>query len=299
MGTNTDSGKWPLAILGGISLPVSTALANLVLDPTASLSPNFYPTLVGGFVTFLLSLGVFAGKKYSFQENAWHFASMGLAGFILVYWARYNSVLLSLMVEVILVIALAVSCFVLRKELAKRYGKRRIVAYAGLILVALLPVTAIIQNMGEQPLVVATPSPKYVMISQGGLSQDGNVTVESVYADAWNVKVTSQSPTYLLTAYLDGRENGPIDIPFLERGRTDSIWALKIDTSPQIENDTYSVILNCTYRDGLGRIFEDSTVITVYVGQMGASSIALIQQYMPIIVEILIYAFIVVSSHPK
>lgn len=264
----THNIDYPRVLLAGINPLVSTVLANLVLDPTVSLSPNFVPILVGGIVTFVISLGLFFEKKHGLKAGVWHIASIGLAGFVLVSWARYHSIFVSAIMEILIAASIAIALLFIRKAIATRYGRRgAILVYVGLFLAGLLPAITIIQNLGESPVLVVSPSSKFVQLSRAGMKQNITVSIASVYANAWDFRLTAEPNSTLLTAYLDSKEKGPVEIPFLERGR-DSSLTLRIDTSPQILNGTYSIILNFTYKDSISKTYGDSTDVEVLMGEM-------------------------------
>jgi len=251
-------------LASGLSPAVGLMLDSLVLDPEISLSPYFWTILVFGSVTFVISLGRFLEKKHEWEGGVWHIAGICLAGFALVSWARYDSFLTSFLMEAIIIAIIGGAFFLCRKRLAGAYGKHRRVAYLGLFLCVLLPLTAILPHAGERPLLIVSPSPKFITIPEAGMTQNINVTLTSVYANAWNIRLTAESYR-LLAVYLDSREKGPVEIPFLEHGR-ELIKTLRVETSPQIENGAYSVTLNFEYKDALGQIHTGSSSVEVIVG---------------------------------
>ena len=266
--TRTASKKKVLEIskklLSGISPPVGFMLANLILDPEISLNPYFLTLLIGGVATFVISLGRFVEKKHSWRKGVWHVAGICLAGFVLVSWARYSSVLTSIMAEILIIAVVGIVFLLTRKALTAKYGKYRRLAYVGLVLGALLPVAPILQHLAETPVLVVSPSPKFVQLPQAGMGQNINVSVASVYASAWDIRLTAESSD-LLAVYIDSREKGPIEIPPLERGR-ELPYVLRVETSPRISNGTYNVTLNFQYKDAIGKTYADSTNVEVSVG---------------------------------
>jgi hypothetical protein len=309
------STDWSRVVLSGISLPVSTLLQNLILDPTLSFSPYFYPILVGGFVTFLISLGEFITKKHVWSEGVWNVAGIGLAGFVIVSWARYQSIFVSLMAELAIIGAIVIVLLLTRTATTKRYGKRgtRIVFF-GVILATLFPMATIIQNVGEPPVVMVSPLPNpYVEFTSYNYprevqNQTLNVSISCAFANAWEFRLTAETNQSLLSAYLDDIKNGPVEIQFLERGRVYSS-VLRIVASPDIPDGTYSVTLHFSYKDGIGQSYTKSadpiTVNTRSVmptpGPPGGEGLTL--QFSPIwmvvLVELIIYAVIVYDSERK
>jgi hypothetical protein len=276
--------------LSGISPLVSFMLDNLVLAPEISLSPYFFTLLVGGIVFFVISLGRFVEKKHAWKNGVWHVAGICLAGYVLVSWARYYSALASIVMGILIIAVIGIVFLLTRKKLARRHGKRkhRALVYLGLILSALLPLATTLAHLEETPLLVVSPSPKFVQLTHAGMGQNINVSVVSVYSGAWDIQITAESKSSdLLAVYLDGREKGPIEIPFLERGRELPLM-LRVETSPRIPNGTYSVALNFQYKDAIGKTHNDSGNVEVTVGTVPIVS------YMPMY-TILIAIFIMVA----
>jgi hypothetical protein len=179
----------------------------------------------------------------------------------------YLSFLASTLMEVVLAVLILYGCHLSRAKVRKNYGKRRRVVYLGLFLCALFPLTSILSHVGEAPVVLVSPSEKFVALSQAA-TKNLTLSITSVYSSAWNFRLTAQ--TYeLLAVYLDGREGGALEIPFLERGR-ESVKLLRIQSSPQIANGTYNVTLNFEYRDYFWRFYKGSTSLQVIVGAQAA-----------------------------
>ena len=262
-----DSSKKALEIsktlLSWMSLPVAIMLEFLILNPRISLSPYFVPILVGGIVVFLISLGRFVEKKHGWIECVYQIAAVCIAGFVLVSWARYRSSLISIMMGIVIIAIIAIALFFGRKTI-KKYRRYRALVYLGLVLSALLPLTAILPYPDETPLLVVSPAPKFIQVPEAGEGENISVTVASVYSSAWDIKLTAESPE-LLVVYLDSREKGPVEIPFLERDREFPL-VLRVETSPRISNGTYNVTLNFQYKDAIGKTYADSTNVEVSVG---------------------------------
>jgi len=251
-------------VLSGISPSVSIMLENLIQDPRISLSPYFYILLLGGFVTFAISLGRFIGKKRGWVKTIWDVTGIALAGFVLVSWARYDSILASIIMEILMVTAIGITCLSMQKAKAKRYTRHSIV-YLGLVIAVLFPLIAILPHVTDIPMVVVSPSPKFVLLSKAE-TRYSNVSVASVYASAWDVRLTAESPN-LLAVYLNGREKGPVEIPYLERGREVSL-PLRVETSPQIPAGDYNVTLSFRYKDAFGKTYDGSTNVLIIVGYL-------------------------------
>jgi hypothetical protein len=267
MNETTDSKKLPAALLGGISAPVTTMLTNLVLVPTASLSPDFLPIVAGGFITFVLSVYAFFGKKHGFVEGVWHIASMAFAGYVVVSWARYQSIMVSGGLALGLLVALIVGFYLSRSEITKHYGKQgKYLVAVSLVLVLIMPMATLFQNVGQPPEVNISPSSKFIQITEPGTSRIVNVSIVGIYANAWDLSLTSEAPTNMIATYLDGRENGPVEIPFLERGREVTV-ELTIETHPQISEGDYDVSINLQYSDGIGGTYEMSNFVNVMTGE--------------------------------
>lgn len=253
-------------LLSGISPLVGIMLELLILDPKISLSPYFLIILVGGFVIFLISLGLFIKKKHGWAKGVWNVAGICLAGFVLVSWARYSSALASIMMGILIIAVIVVAFFWTRKALTAKYGRYKALVYLGLVLSAILPLTAILPHLAETPVLVVSPSPKFVMLPQAGMGQSINVSVASVYSSAWDIQLTAQSESSdLLAVFLDGREKGPVEIPFLERGRELPL-VLRVETSPRIPRGTYNIALDFQYKDAIGKTYAGSTNVEVNVG---------------------------------
>jgi len=253
-------------LLSGISPPIGFMLANLILDPETSLNPYFWTLLLAGVVTFIISLGRFIEKKHSWRKGVWHIAGTCLAGFVLVSWARYRSALTSVMMGLLIMSAIGIVFLLRRETLADKYGRHRALVYLGLVLCAVLPLVAIVPNLTERPVLVVSPSPKFVQLPEPGMRQNINVSVATVYANAWDIRLTAESSN-LLAVYIDSREKGPIEIPFLERGRELPL-VLKVETSPRISPGIYDVALNFEYKDAMGNTYADSTSVEVTVGEV-------------------------------
>jgi len=251
-------------LLSGISPPVGFMLANLILDPEISLNPYFLTLLIGGVATFVISLGRFIEKKHSWRKGVWHITGICLAGFVLVSWARYRSAFTSVMMGMLIISVIGIVFLLRRKAIVKKYRRYRALVYLGLVLSAIFPLTTTLPYLEEKPVLVVSPAPKFIQVPEAGMGQNISVTVASVYASAWDIKLTAESPE-LLAVYLDSREKGPIEIPFLERDRERPLM-LRVETSPRISNGTYNVALNFQYKDSIGKTYVDSTNVEVSVG---------------------------------
>jgi len=251
-------------LLSGLSPPISLMLGSLIQDPQFSLNPYFWVVLVGGSITFAISLGRFLEKKHRWVRGIWHVAGIGLAGFVLVSWARYDSFLTSMMIEAVIMVAIVIGFLLRRRALDKNYGRRNSrLIYLGLVLGALLPLAAILPHVSETPVLKVSPS-SYVSMPHGGMTESMNVTIASFYGNVWDIRVTAESPEWV-AVYLDGTKDGPIEIPFLEHGRK-YVGTIRLETSPRIQNGTYNVLLRFQYRDATRHIYHGSEDISVYVG---------------------------------
>jgi len=243
-------------------------LVSLVLPPEISINPYFWLVLLGGCVTFAICLIRFLGRKHGRANGVWQVAGVCAAGFVLVSWAMYLSFLASTLMEAVVAVLILCGCYLSRAIVRKNYGKRRRLVYLGLFLCALFPLTSILSHVGETPVVVVSPSEKFVALSRVDTTKNITVSITSVYSSAWNFRLTAQS-SELLAVYLDGREEGAVEIPFLERGR-ESIKFLRIQASPLITNGTYNVTLNFQYQDYLWKVYNGSTGLQVAVGTQAA-----------------------------
>lgn len=266
MSDNSGSLK-ALIAAGGLTLPASTLLTNLVLEPTVSLDVSFYVILGIGFVFFTISLGSFFAKKHDFKQAAWHIASMSFAGLVFVSWARYQSLLVSIIAALIILAAIAFAAVSRRGEIASNYSKNKTLVYVGLFLAVLLPFAPILQNIGHRPELVLTPSTKFMYIYPPGSEETVTVSIASAYANVWDIALTAEPSTTSIAAYLDGKEGGPVEIPFLERSR-DTSCELKIETSPELELGNYNITLDASYKDGVGKTYQESTLIEVFVKEL-------------------------------
>ena len=244
------------------SLAFSVILTIATLDPAVILSSYFWivPFLAGS--AFIVSLHSFLKKKHDFLRGLWLLAAVCFAGLAVVLWSRYVSAFAAIVAELAFAGTIGLGYW-LRNSLIARYGRYRRLACLGLILCALVPAAAIIPRFAGTPTVVVSPNPKFVVLDAGG-SQTLSLDVASVYGDAWNVRVTAESPA-LIAVYLDSREKGPLDIQYLEQG-TERRQTMSVAASPQIANGTYNVKVNLEYVDAWGRIYHDSTDVQVLVG---------------------------------
>ena len=245
----------------GISNSVSALLAYLILDPNISLSPYFFVIIVLGFATFTFSLGSSIAKKQSWEKYLWNIVGVCLAGYVVVSWARYASIFFSLLMLFTIIMLIIGALVFRRKKLLKNYGKYgALIVCLGLIIVGFFPVVAIAQNVGDSPLVVVSPLEKFLIIDNSKVEQSFNITIVSVYANAWDFKLTAEKNGPLLAIYLDNKENGPVEIPFLERGRLQQSELL-IERSYQLPNGNYTLTLNFSYKDAIGKTYEDSAFV--------------------------------------
>jgi hypothetical protein len=257
-------------LLSGLSPPISLMLGSLIQDPQFSLDPYFWVVLVGGSVTFAISLYRFLEKKHGWVTGVWNVAGVGLAGFVLVSWAGYDSFLTSIMIEAVVMVAIVIGFLLRRKALVEDYGRRNSrLVYLGLVLGALLPLAVILPHISETPVLKVSPS-QYVSVLHGGMTESTNVAIASFYANVWDIRVTTESPKGV-AVYLDGTKDGPVEIPFLEHGRK-YVGTIRLETSPMIQNGTYYVPLRFQYRDALGHIYQGSEGISVYVGYESPTS---------------------------
>jgi hypothetical protein len=244
------------------SLASSVILTFVTLEPAFSLSPYFWivPLLAG--IGFLISLHSFLKKRHDFLRSLWHLAAVCFAALAAVLWSRYVSAFASIVTELAIAGTIGVGYW-LRKSLIGRYGRYRRLAYLGLIICALVPAAAIIPRFTEPSTVVVSPSPKFIALDAGG-TRTLSLDVASVYGDAWNVRLTAESPE-LMAVYLDSREKGPLRIQYLEQGN-EQRETMSVETSPQITNGTYNIKVNFEYADAWGKIHQDSTEVQVLVG---------------------------------
>jgi len=251
-------------MLSGLSPPVSLLLASLVRDPAFCLNPYFIVFLVAGLICFVISLSRLVQKKHSWYPLVWHFVGVGLAGFVLVYWARYNSAGASIFAETLLIVGLTAATYYMRREISNWYGRFRPLIFLGLISCAVLPLLGIFYNAGAPPEVDVSPSTKFIHMPRPGAATNLNMSIVSAYADAWDFRMTAKSPD-MLAVYLDGREKGPLEIPFLERNRVTRL-RMRIEASPLIQNGTYWVALDFGYIDFVQRKYRDSAGVQVTIG---------------------------------
>jgi len=251
-------------MLPDLSPSVSILLGCLVQAPIFRLDPYFLVFLVVGLAWLVVSICRFVQKKHNWYVLIWHFLGIGLAGFVLVYWARYDSAGASVFMEMLIVAALAIATYFMRRSITNWYGRFRPLVWLGIISCALLPLVGISQNLGEAPVVAVSPSSKFIHTLRPGGATNLNVTIASAYADAWDFRMTAESPD-VLVAYLDGRQKGPIEIPFLERNRETHL-RMRIEASPVIANGTYRVVLGFSYRDFVRRKFDRSDDVQVIIG---------------------------------
>lgn len=277
-------------LLSGVSPPISVMLASFVQNPQFSLDPYYWVVLIGGSVTFVISLGRFLEKKHSWVRGIWHVAGIGLAGLVLVSWARYESFLTGIMIEAVVIAAIVIGFFLTRRALAEKYGKNTRLVYLGLALGALLPLAAVLPQFSATPVLKISPYWSWVYTPHGGIMETMNVTIGSFYGNVWDIQVTAESPDEV-AVYLGGIKDGPVVIPFLERGRK-YVGTIRLETSPQIRNGTYNVLLRYQYRDATGHIYHGSENISVQVG--GPPSEPIPPSYLPSLLSSLLLGLMII-----
>jgi len=252
------------SLFSGISTPISIMLSNLIQDPRFSLDPYFYIFLIIGFANFIISLYRFFEKKHSPLKNIWHITGIGLAGFVLVFWGKYYSGLTSIAIEILIIATVVITFFFMRISLNKRYGKYKVLIYLGLVLSAVIPVVAMLPF--EKPVLVVSPLSKFVTLSAPGMNQSVNININSTLGNAHNIQLTAEpyGGGDLLAVYLDGKERGPIEFPYLARGQGESS-VLRIETSPKIPASNYDIFLNFTYKDLIGNAYTGSNTVEVII----------------------------------
>lgn len=270
----TDSGFDQIkSLFSGISTPISLMLSNLIQDPSFSLDPHFYIFLIIGFANFIISLYRFTEKEHSSVKNIWHITGIGLAGFVLVSWAKYYSGLTSIAMEILIIATVIITLFFMRTRLDKRYGKYRVLIYLGLVLSAVIPVMAMLPF--EKPVLVVSPLSKFVTLSAPGMNQSVNININSTLGGSHNIQLTAEpyGGGDVLAVYLDGKERGPIEIPYLARGQGKSS-VIRIETSPKIPAVTYDIFLNFTYKDLIGNAYTGSNTVEVTVINVSGTPIS-------------------------
>jgi hypothetical protein len=266
-----------LLAAGGLTAPASTMLTNLVLEPTVSLDISFWVILGIGFVFFTLSLGSLFAEKHDFKQAAWHIASMSFAGFVFVSWARYQSLLVSGIAALVILATIVFGTIFSKKKIASFYSKNKILVYGGLILAVILPLAPVVQNIGRPPELVITASPKFIYMTDGS-EKTINVTIFAAYANVWDIAVTSEPSTTSIAAYLDDKEGGPIEIPFLERSHNITC-KFKIEVSPELEVGPYNLTLNSIYTDGIGNSYQKSNLLEINIYDNSTSPSPLTDNY--------------------
>jgi len=255
---------WAFArrLLGYLILPLGLVLTIPALDPRMSIGTRLWVFVVFAAVLFLVSLVMILERKQPLWRIFYHALGISILGFALVCWARYLSALASIVAEASIMIAVALK-FLSRRAAIARYGKNRGLIYLAFIMIVLLPSTAIVPHLTDTPTVVVSPSPKSLVL-QPGTTRTIDLYVATVHSSAWHIEVTAESPE-LLVVYLDHKERGPIEIPFLEQGQ-ELNQTLRLQASPLIPNGTYKVEVDIQYRDAIGEIHNGSTNIEVLVG---------------------------------
>lgn len=252
---------------GAISAPASTVLANYVLDPAVSLSSYYILILGFGFVFFLLAIGVFFDQKapFTLKESAWNILSMGIAGFVFVSWARYTSLIWSVIAFFFVFGAILGAVLYKRKDIKSNYKKGKILVYAGFFAALLLPGATIVQNIGQPPELAASPSPPQIVFRPPNVvDQNSTITLTTNYGNAWNLQISAKAQDEnLIFPYIDGKMS-PIEYGYLERGR-DVNFSLVIKTADNIEDGYYDVALNYKYYDWLSKPYEGTKHITVVI----------------------------------
>jgi hypothetical protein len=272
MGNNSSNIDLLKTLFPYLSTPVSGALIFLVLTPSISFSPYFPVILFGGFVTFLVSLLSTMAKKLGWLKFFYHIAGTAVAGFVVVSWARYQSISVSIIVEILVLISIFIALIITRKKIAKNYKKKYLpIVLAGLIIAGLMPILTIIQNIGQPPLLIVSPSEHFLtFVKQDNATspqlfeKEVSVNIAGVYANIYNIRLKLESLNPLIISFLDNKENGPVEIPFLERGQTQNT-TMRIELSSQLQSGTYNVTLNYVYSDGLTRPYQGSNYVLVSV----------------------------------
>lgn len=140
-------------------------------------------------------------KKLGWKACFWNIFGIGIAGFVVVSWARYQSFFVSILVELLIVISVVIALTIRRKKIAKYYKKYLPLVLSGLIIAGLLPVATIVQNIGQRPVLVVSPSDQFITFTELNnltnsqhLNQNITVNITGVYANIWDVKLTAESP---------------------------------------------------------------------------------------------------------
>ncbi len=253
--------------LGAVSAPASTVLANYVLDPAVSLTPYYAVILGFGFVFFLLAIGVFFDQKapFTLKESAWNILSMGIAGFVFVSWARYTSLIWSIIAFVFVFASVLVAVLYKRKDIKSNYKKGKILVYAGFFAALLLPGATIIQNIGQPPVLSLSPLPPQIVFRPPSVEdQNSTITISTTLGSAWNLEISAKADEpNVIFPYLDGKMS-PVEFGYLERGRDVNI-SLVIKTADNIEDGVYDVALNYKYYDWLSKMYNGTQRISVVI----------------------------------
>jgi hypothetical protein len=311
--TNLSQAK-TLIGLGAISAPASTVLANLVLDPKISFTPYYIVVLGIGFVFFVLSLGVFFEQKapFTLKESAWNIFSIGIAGFVFVSWARYQSLIWSAIAAAIMFVSILGAILFKRKDIGSNYQKGKVLVYVGLFAIMVLPVATVAQNFGQSPEIFLTANPPEIIFNDSNqLEQSTNITVSTVYGSAWQVTITADCSEQKVYTYLDGKMN-PVEYGMLDRG-SDANLTLLTKVSQEISDGVYTIALHYKFADWLSQTHEGTKLIWVNVNlhpqptptPVGPASggfnlpANLLITVVAIIAEVAAYAFIALSKLQK
>jgi len=242
---------------------VASLLVIYLQDPTSSLNPSYPLLIIGACASFIFSLGDFLERKHGWKRTVWDVIGVLLAGFVLLSWSRYYSFSATLIADSFLMISMVLATTMRRRQIAKWYGGRwKTIIFVALILVAIVPLGAVTISTNGRPIVVVSPTQSYLSLHERE-SSNVPVQVASVYSSAWNISVAVKS-SGPLAVYLNGIRNGPIEIPFLDRGANKTVF-LRVETSPRITGGSYNVTLSFTYADSLGGRYSGSTNVEVDV----------------------------------
>ncbi len=243
----------------------------LVQGPSFSLSPYFPIFLVVGVVILAYALDRIVekpqGAKTDTNPLVANAAGIAVAGFVLVSWAGYQSVILSEVTGVLVVVAGILTPYVARKKITGNYKKEeRKRVYAAIVLAVLFPLVAqvALYHAGSTPQVTVTPSDVFPTVDKAGDSVFGNFSVASVFGDSSNIRIEANSSN-VIAAYLN-KSLGPVEIPSLQHGRQVS-YPLRIETSRLAPNGTYTVVIKYNFTSVEGKVFTgNSPRIYVTVG---------------------------------
>jgi hypothetical protein len=293
----------PYLDLGG-----SAVIYSLVQRPNFSWDPGYFLYILIGFGTLAAALhGLFyygekVDKKSDTKTNSketypfWHFVSVGVAAYALLYWLLYYALIASLIVGIGIIIGTALAVLHEHERIYKNYPRWQWGVYIFLFLAVSTPCFFVFKDAGV-PRVVVSPQSPYVDMNRGQ-NNNQTATVKSEVAQAYDLNLTAGAPQAkgLISVFINDTLGGPFPIHFLAINQQQIIIIRIVVSSRLPQNGTYPVELNYTYSDSLNvlnhKVYFDSRIIQVNIGTGAPASIGL-PPYLPEVIGVAVLSLFV------